>query len=695
MNSRVILARIHAAIDNDDSIEDKTAMKRRYTHSMNAFLRHGNRTINSVVGKTVHKLGSHFDSLNFSDTLPRFATYGRKSQGYAFSFTASLYNVFDGNNAALVTPGDDTLGVDPLLCEIMKTPTNEQHMSDIIEYSLIKKSAYVDSPASYDALHKYLQKRKERPANNAPVSEKVTKVHKSSHDGENNSAAKVDEEVSSGFTAEANEVSSGAPLVMSANSGRHQFGSSFLSAESFPLSPQPASEQEDGCATVNKTLFQSTPSPLAIERAGSFENTSIVLDNADQLRESTSSCERVSNSVQATAALRKFVQVLLSDVKQKSGDNKLFLKLNTKHNMRVTRNLALMKFLEANEALDDTELYDLFCASTFFKSLSCAMFIPFKLRDQYNIEGDGYCFYRALFVLLLREESGFKLTAAELKELDYSLKDVTVEGSSLRDQFQLFFARLEALFPDRQAKSKVATAGCTFSHLSTYLDERFWGGNDSVPFLDFVCTAFSHNRDEQSTLSGCWAKMFCSSIFGIVNGRDTLNYDSVGDAYSLHDVLMVLMRPHNWLLHKQVHFFVGDHPPVDVFLKSFSHCVSSMLVEIRMRIVAAKGEDSIMTFTDVYDRLDQGLSTPDDIEWLIKTRCALERQLTENNVNVGDTEAPPSPTTSPFSSKHTPKEDYLPTPFGATQEQKIYISTINNTVRLCLLTTVVFINHCC
>jgi hypothetical protein len=260
------------------------------------------------------------------------------------------------------------------------------------------------------------------------------------------------------------------------------------------------------------------------------------------------------------------------------------------------------------------------------------------------------------------------------------LKDVTVDGSDLREKFQLFFARLETLFPDKLAKTKAATAGCTFSHLSTYLDQRFWGGNDSVPFLDFACTAFSHNRDESTTLSGCWAKMFCSSIFGLVNGRDTLNFNSVGDAYSLHDVIMVLMRPHNWLIHKQVHFFVGDHPSVDEFLRLFSMCLSSMLKEVRMRVVAAKGEDSVMTFTEVYDRLDQGVSSIADVQWLDNTRRALERQLADKDFVFGDPDAPPSPPTSPSVGKH--KDAFLATPFGATQEQKIYISTINNTVCL-------------
>jgi hypothetical protein len=670
------LGRINQTIDDDDTIIDKTAVKKSFAHSMNAFLRHGFRTINSVTSKTVHKIGSHFDSLNFSENLPRFATYGRKTKGYAFSFTASLYNIFDGNNAALIAPGANRLGVDPLLCEIMKTPTTEQHMSDIIEYTLIKKSSYVDSPASYDALQKYLQKKRQLSNNDGQG--KKSKTATAPMEITTASALVVNTDMESNSSSVRSNNSANSPT---GENIRHRSSAFLFGAD--PTSPLSQSSLHEYPDSNNTSGFSGALSVSFSDEVRKETNASHALhhinddDTSSPFVRNTTPSERMSNAALATTAMRKFVQVLLSDVKHNSNDE-LFLKLNTKHNMRVTRNLGLMKFIEMNESLDDTELYELFCASPYFKSLSCAMFVPFQLRDQYNIQGDGYCFYRALFMLYLREQGDYILTADQLRELDHSLKDITLEGTKLREQFQLFFARLESLFPDKHAKSKAATAGCTFSHLLTYLDQRFWGGSDSVPFLDFVCTAFSYNRGEHADLSGCWAKMFCSSIFGIVNGVETLSYDTVGDAYSLHDVLMVLMRPHNWLIHKQVHFFVGDHPTVDRFLYSFACCMSGMLTELRTRVVAAKGEGSTMSFTEVYDRLDQGVSTVEDIEWLNETRCTLERQLTEKNFAFADTEAPPSPPATPTVSNK--KEAFLATPFGATQEQKIYISTINNTV---------------
>jgi hypothetical protein len=323
-------------------------------------------------------------------------------------------------------------------------------------------------------------------------------------------------------------------------------------------------------------------------------------------------------------------------------------------------------------------LYDVFCTSPYFKSLSCVMLIPFSLEDQYNIIGDGYCFYRSLFILSLRDESGHRLSAEELKAFDLMLKSSGEEGDKLRTQFQDFLTRLEDLFPDPKAKAKVAAASCTFTNLKTYLDERFWGGSDSVPFLDFACTAFSYSKEESLHLTGCWAKMYCSSVPGMVNGRDTVNYNDVGSAYSLSDVLAVVMRPHNWLLHKQVHFFIADHPSVETHLKAFSAQMSSILSELRLRLAASKGEDSDVTFTEVYNRMVSGSSTPEDVVWLAATTNSLERQLTEQNFLFGeedeeDVVAPP--VTAPKKI-----ETFLATPFGATQEQKIYISTINNTV---------------
>ncbi len=80
MNSRIILDRIHNAIDNDNAIVAKFAMKEKFTTSMNAFLRHGNRTINAIITKTVNKIGAHFDSLNFSTALPRHESFASKTK---------------------------------------------------------------------------------------------------------------------------------------------------------------------------------------------------------------------------------------------------------------------------------------------------------------------------------------------------------------------------------------------------------------------------------------------------------------------------------------------------------------------------------------------------------------------------------------------------------------------------------------
>jgi hypothetical protein len=686
------LARIHTAIDNDNSITAKFAMKERFTTSMNAFLRHGNRTINSVVSKTVHKIGSHFDSLNFSDALPRFESFGKKTRGYAFSFTASLYDVFDENTASLTSSTNNTFGVDPLLCEIMRSATNEGHMADVIEYSLIKKSVYTDSPASYGALHKYLEKRKLDSSTSSSASAPPAKKAKA---GVVTNVTLMVEDNPTIVVADFVDIQKSdkdADIVVTINNCAEDDSSSLLLLSVADLAAKSVSQSNDADRLVTRQLFQNesefcehnyhtvSTASLTPTQSSNILNTTTLSppQNNDQNNNnnlSNNSTQKIT--AQATVAIKSFLELLLSDIK--CNDEVLFLKLNTKNNIRKAKNLSFLKFIEENAQLDDVAFYELFCSSQYFTSLSCSLLIPFRLDDQFNITGDGYCFYRALFILLMREKSGFVLTAAELSELDKLLKVAGQEGEDLRAQFQDFFLRIELLFPDRIAKSKAATAGCTFSHLSTYLDQRFWGGNDSVPFLDYLCTAFSHNKDENKSLKGCWAKMFCSSVPGIVYGRETLDYNTVGDAYSLYDVLTILMRPHNWLLHKQVHFFVGDHPSVEVHLTSFAKCLSTMVNELRMRLIAAKGEDSNKSFISVYDRMVNGCSSVEDISWLCETRAALERQMSENNFVFGEAATEQSTTLS-STPPNKKMDSFLATPFGATQAQKIYISTINNTV---------------
>jgi hypothetical protein len=668
-SSRAILVLIFNKIDSNPRIVSKQAAKDRYELSMHAFLRHGTRTINSVVNKTVHKIGTHFDSMNFSDSLPKHSTFVGKNKGYEFAFSASMYDLFDSNantDALVESAGGGVFGIDPLLREIMKSGPKEEHMTSIIKYTLIKKTMYQNCPESYGALHKYLTEK-------APKAV-VAAV----------SAVVVPSEV--------------APVVLSVaaadglNVGNHiveavgdhygnvtQLEMADQENQLLLLSVAALSNATPALNHPNKQLFPpidggiDSPSPSPMVGVQNI-NSPIVIDNADELTGVRTPRTLID---EVTTTLKQFLELFFSDVG--GADGHLALKLNTKNNVRNTQNLSILKFLEEHHELDESELYELFCDSSFFKSMSCGMFIPFELEAQYNIRGDGYCFYRAIFMLLLREKGGYKLTAEELCQMDQLLKAVgDASSDSLRAEFQHFFQHIEELFPDSHAKSKAATAGCTFASLGTYLNERFWGGSDSVPFLDYSCTAFSYSREEKSSLKGCWAKMFCTSIPGLVHGRDTLDFATVGNAYSLYDVLVVLMRPHNWLLHKQVHYFVADHPTVGVFLDSFSFCLRRMLNELRSRITASKTGGGGWDFTTIYKRIVDGTSNASDLLSITEALDSLKSHLTNGHfvIEATDTEEEASATPQ----KTEKKDCFLETPFGATQAQKIYISTINNTV---------------
>jgi hypothetical protein len=662
-SSRAILIRIHNKIDSNPNIINKQAAKDRYEESMLAFVRHGVRTINSIINKTINKIGTHFDSLNFADCLPKYNTFVGKNKGYVFAFSASMYDIFDNNvgTGPLLGSGGD-FGIDPMLREIMKSGPKEEHMRSVIAYTLIKKNVYNNCPESYGALDKFLTEKSLKTVAVAVVSSPVVE--------------KVDV-ISAAMSVLAVE---GAVVANTSNVNQVDKDDQLLLLSVAELC------NSTPTSNLNKQLFPFTgcdEAPSASITGMHSKDSPIVIDNADDFVPQVGSGTSRTLVDIATKSYRQFLELLLSDVR--GSDDHLALKFNTKHNVRNVKNLELLKFLETNHDLDESAFYDVFCDSPYFKSMSSGMFVPFELEAQYNIRGDGYCFYRGIFMLLLREKSGYVLTAEDLCRMDQLLKAVDEASSdNLRVEFQEFFQHIEELFPDILAKSKAATAGCTFANLGTYLNERFWGGSDSVPFLDFSCTAFSYSREEKSSLKGCWAKMFCSSIPGIVHGRDSVDYATVGNAYSLYDILVVLMRPHNWLLHKQVHFFVANHPNVETFLDSFSVCLRKLLNQLRSRLAASKPDVILGDFTAIYDRIVNGTCVEADVIFLTQSFDILKNHLTNGHFVFGtDAEVD---TSTPMRSEK--KECFLQTPFGATPAQKIYISTINNTVFIFLFLNV-------
>jgi hypothetical protein len=167
-----------------------------------------------------------------------------------------------------------------------------------------------------------------------------------------------------------------------------------------------------------------------------------------------------------------------------------------------------------------------------------------------------------------------------------------------------------------------------------------------------------------------------------MNGRDTLDYNSVGDAYSLSDAFQVLECQHNWLLHKKVHFFIAEHPSEDVFMSSFKRCLNTMLRELRVRLAQATiGADASWTIGEVYDRMVDGVSVEEDIVLLNEAKLVLENNLQSSNVTMGQEFEEEARVLHSAQKKQT----YVPTPQGASPAEKQYFSTLNDEVSLKVL----------
>jgi hypothetical protein len=356
----------------------------------------------------------------------------------------------------------------------------------------------------------------------------------------------------------------------------------------------------------------------------------------DTMPQDQSTSTPTTDNFRAAVAIRAFLKELFTGVCGQTPE--MCLRLQQVNSPKLKSMMSFLKFLDENKSSGEEELYANFLAVPLFAtSLTCSFLIPFQDDDRYNIVPDGYCFYRALFQLLLRAyNSEFGLSAKDMKEQDRDIK--LSEKGGRREAFHKFFNDLETLLPECYGKSRVLNAQITFFNLKSQLDEAFWGILDAVAFVDFPCSGFSYLRDK--SLPGYWAKYRCSSIFGLDNGRESVNEDSVGCAPTLAEVAQLLKYPPNFIMHKINHYFVSDHPSQAEFWAAFEISVKQMLVEMQRRINISSSVDNNMsevvpTFSGVFDRCcdpDGTASTRDDEAFMRAATRLLLNDLNQREI---------------------------------------------------------------
>jgi hypothetical protein len=600
-NNDAIMERIHDQIDNCSKFtpSEKVAEKKKYAASMHAFRKHAVRIINKVIHRTINKIGGHWEALNFAEGgLPRHLNYIKKSRGALFAFSAANFSLFSNDNIASVSD----VGVDTFMAEICKSNHGDGHMETLIAYNVYAREKYqghynISPKNKNDAAE--IVARASLPAS-ASVSEVLLPAAGTSGDGISASSAEL--------PAVVEMTDSSLPCVAAAPT------LACLSADWSPPSSGPL--QKDSFITPNLK-----------RRDASFDfDVTYGVDHSDE----DESPESSHDNFRTASAMKAYLKELLSGVNGETPE--MVLRLQHVNSTKLKGLLSLLKFLDDNQDLGDDVLFEKFMADQeFTKLLTCSFLIPFQDNDRYNIVPDGYCFYRALFQLLTRARSDdFGSSASEMRQRDESIN--LCEGGGRREAFHQFFTELEELLPECYGKSRVINAQITFFNLKSYLDEAFWGILDAVAFVDFPCSGFSYYKDK--TLQGYWAKYRCSSVFGLINGRDSVVEDSVGCSPSLADVALLLSQEPNFIMHKINHYFVSNHPSQLIFESAFAACVKQMLKELIRRMNVSRpplrgdaDNGDCVSFAGAYSRCEEGTSGKDDERFVRDALVLLSESL--------------------------------------------------------------------
>jgi hypothetical protein len=562
-----------------------------------------------VVHRTITKIAGHMEALNFSETgLPLHSHYAKKSRGALFAFSASSFDLLTGDHVGEL----GAIGVDTFLSEICKTNGNDGHMETLIEYSLYSKDKYQG--------HYNLP-----PKSKADAAAILAKAGQQAADKVSLSPSSV-VEVTSPVIVGKSDVGDGCGAVV-VSSFCDVDGST--AADSLLLPPR-SLDSVFGASVGNdvpfvtprkKTVAFSVDTEYSVDFSDSEVEVGGLHDPAV-----------VQDSFRTATALKAFLKELFSGVSGQTSD--MCLRLQQLNGGKMKGMLSFVKFLDENKDSTEDELFKNFMEEPEFnKNITCCLLVPFLDDDRYNIVPDGYCFYRALFQLLLRAHDDlFDLSAADMKDQDADIN--LSEKGGRRQAFHKFFEDLDKLLPECFGKSRVLNAQITFFNLKSHLDEAFWGILDAVAFVNFPCSGFSYCKDK--SLPGYWAKYRCSSIFGLDGGRDSVVEENVGHTPSVAEISQVLKHKPNYIFHKINHFFVSDHLSQECMWFAFVTCLKQMLCEMRRRffvaLSAVSSDDESLSFSHIFDRNVANLSTTQDEFFVRAATVAVTNDLASRQI---------------------------------------------------------------
>ncbi len=291
--------------------------------------------------------------------------------------------------------------------------------------------------------------------------------------------------------------------------------------------------------------------------------------------------------------LRAFLKVFLEGV---GGETSvLCVKLQAKLSAKDPGIIDFLLFLVEHSAETDcAKLYELLKGSAFFAKLHCNFYNPFDEKDYGNTLADGYCFYRAIFQLYLREKSEYQLSLREMRDIDRILR---IAHSDTRVDFFNFLNTVrKGIAGGEGDKTKVNNAKFAFFNLHGSLAKAFWGCMDWIASLHFNCSGFAAS---ESAGMGGWKRFWCSSLL-------LRKVAEVGSLPSMGEIHTILSKGVNFMVHHQDHFFPVLPASQTEIMESFQTIVGGMVGTMvdRLNVInrvdpAADTALSLVSFADI------------------------------------------------------------------------------------------------
>jgi hypothetical protein len=569
---------IDGIIDSDMTCMDRELEKQKYVDSADAWVKHGVRMIRGVTSKALGRVGSYWETMNFlpPGALKSSIVSDGTNKSALFANTAGQFNMFGGTVPINNTNNAVVVGINALMQQVVMnsgvvSSDDENHMNKLIAFTKISRDKYKIIPQSRDAMEKWLVVQ----SNTTPLS--------------------------------------------AASSNKQQSQDNILTMTNLNLKTSPSSPTTSIDSSGSKNSNDKGCSDDETTHSIEVNKASVVSHRMQSLAVSSTPPHMAATANGSSESvkyhMKELLKILYAGVTGQN--NHMCLKLTAINNSRDPDLLSFMAFLELNKDKSVEQMGINFFESIYFKKFKSSFFIPTKHGDRCNITGDGYCFYRAIYILFLRsQDSAYDMTAADMKELDLGLRHIE---NDIRQGFYDFFDVLNNCLPEEYGKSRVLQSRFLFFHImNCSLDPRFWGVLDAVAYLPFDVTGFGEHDDQ--ILGARWAKFYCSSIFGNKIGAK-VDSGSVGTSPTIADIYTILSCHPNYVMFSSNHFFVAEHRTRLEMQNSFDQCVERILEELRNRFTVIsdglkrnENELGSVCWADICDRMMLGANTQVDVE---------------------------------------------------------------------------------